>query len=463
MWQGLLGIEGIGVNDDFFELGGDSIRAMRFINELQERISQDIYVTAIFTAPTVIQFVDYLRTNYPGAVVALGSTARPEAISEADAPVDENLLSQLRSVLGQGSGPGKIQVLTRSRRPIVFILAPPRSGTSLFRVLLGGHSNLFSPPELNLLNHATLRERRDTYSGRLGFLSEGTVRAIMSACQVDSTAAVRLMNQCEEENQTTMAFYAKLQSWIGDKLLVDKSALYCLHADALNASEDGFTNAIYLHLIRHPCATIRSFQKARTDQLLPYQLPFSTRLMAEALWVLGHRNILNFLSSLPADRQLRIGFEDLVRDPRAELEQVCAVLGIEFDPEMLNPYDEPDRRMTDGIHRLSSGLTDPRFQQHTRIEAEVADQWRSEMSADSLGDPARRLARSLGYEDVLEPVGTKHSAGGEYSGDQRATEAGIDAIQLSASALLRRLDDLSDEEVQALLAQRHDIGVGSNE
>ncbi len=445
MWQSLLGVEGIGVNDSFFELGGDSIRAMKFINELQEQIKQSVYVVAIFTAPSVAQFIEYLRTHYPGAEEALGSTKQSGAGTEDEESVEESVLMQARSVLEKSAGSGVVKVPAKCSSPVVFILAPPRSGTSLFRILLGGHPNLFSPPELNLLNHATLRERHDAYAGRLGFLSEGTVRAIMSARGLDATAADQLMSQCQEEDLTTVEFYARLQDWIGEKVLVDKSTLYCLHPNALSAAHDAFPNAIYLNLVRHPCAVIQSFLKARTDQLLPYQLPFSSRVTAEVLWVLGYQNILDFLSTVPEARQHSVRFEDLIRDPRAEIEKVCAVLGITFDPEMLNPYNDPDKRMTDGVHQLSTGLTDPRFQQHTRIEARVADQWRTEMHPDSLGNPARRLARTFGYEGVPEPVESMSAVcEGQAS----------DASQASASELLSRLDELSDEEVQALLAQR---------
>jgi len=449
MWQNLLGVEGIGVNDSFFELGGDSIRAMKFINELQEQIKQSIYVVALFSAPTVAQFVDYLCDHYPGVETALGSTEQSEAGVKDEERVGESVLERVQSVIGQSARSGRVRVSAQLSKPVVFILAPPRSGTSLFRILLGGHPDLFSPPELNLLGHTTLCERRDAYSGRLGFLSEGTVRAIMEARGVDATAAGQLMSRCEEENLTTIDFYARLQDWIGDKVLVDKSTLYCLDPNALSAAHEAFPNAIYLNLVRHPCAVIQSFLKGRTDQLLPYQLPFSSRMIAETLWVLGYQNIQKFLSTVPESRQYRVRFEDLICDPRTEIEKVCSVLGIAFDPEMLNPYNDPGKRMTDGIHQLSTGLTDPRFQHHKKIEIKVADQWRTEMQSDSLGDPARLLARSFGYEDVPEPVESMATEGG-----RQIPDASAGSSQVSASELLSRLDELSDEEVQAMLAQR---------
>ncbi|MCB1852795.1 MAG: sulfotransferase, partial [Gammaproteobacteria bacterium] len=454
MWQSLLGVEGIGVNDSFFELGGDSIRAMKFINELQARIKHSVYVIAIFTAPTVAQFIEYLHTNYPGAEAALGLNARSGLDTEVHARAGAEVLAEVDSILAQSARSDRVHVRLRLRKPVVFILAPPRSGTSLLRVLLGGHPNLFSPPELNLLNHNRLQERRDAYSGRLSFLAEGTVRAIMGALGVDAMAASQRMQQYEEDDLSTIDFYARLQDWIGEKVLVDKSALYCLHGDALQASQDAFSDAYYLHLVRHPCAVIRSFEKARTDLLLPYRFSCAVRIVAELLWVLGHRNTLDFLAGVPAERQYRVGFENLVRDPRSEIDAVCATLGIAFNAEMLKPYNDPVKRMTDGVHQLSGGLTDPRFLQHTRIETQVADQWRDEMDAASLGDAARLMARSLCYPDV--PAPSQSTAGLNQASpiDLPPTEAAPDSDQATASTLLSQLDDLSDEEVQALLAQR---------
>src|SRR5439155_9801823 len=68
---------------------------------------------------------------------------------------------------------------TKNRRA-VFILSPPRSGSTLLRVMLAGHPRVFAPPELELLSFNTLAESRSAFSGRNGFWLEGTVRALMA-------------------------------------------------------------------------------------------------------------------------------------------------------------------------------------------------------------------------------------------------------------------------------------------
>jgi amino acid adenylation domain-containing protein len=68
MWQGVLGVEQVGVRDNFFDLGGDSIKGAILINQLQGMLGEYVYVVAIFDAPTVERLGEYVRRHYPAAV-----------------------------------------------------------------------------------------------------------------------------------------------------------------------------------------------------------------------------------------------------------------------------------------------------------------------------------------------------------------------------------------------------------
>src|SRR5580693_188366 len=63
---------------------------------------------------------------------------------------------------------------------------------------------------------------------------------------------------------------------------------------------------------------------------------------------------------------------------------------------MLSPYE--GRRMTDGLHGAGRMMGDPKFHQHGRIEAAVADRWRREAGAPRLGEATLRLAERFGYD-----------------------------------------------------------------
>ncbi|MFD9792209.1 phosphopantetheine-binding protein [Streptomyces sp. NPDC059070] len=42
IWRGLFGITEVGVGDDFFELGGNSLTAIKFLSRVEERFAVDV-------------------------------------------------------------------------------------------------------------------------------------------------------------------------------------------------------------------------------------------------------------------------------------------------------------------------------------------------------------------------------------------------------------------------------------
>ncbi len=53
LWSGVLGIERIGINDDFFALGGHSILATQLLFRIRESFSCDLPLRDLFQAPTI--------------------------------------------------------------------------------------------------------------------------------------------------------------------------------------------------------------------------------------------------------------------------------------------------------------------------------------------------------------------------------------------------------------------------
>ncbi|HEV7514897.1 MAG TPA: non-ribosomal peptide synthetase, partial [Thermoanaerobaculia bacterium] len=61
----------VGIDDSFFDLGGDSISGAILIGRLQEVLGEIVYVVALFDHPTVAGMADFLRRDYPEPVARL--------------------------------------------------------------------------------------------------------------------------------------------------------------------------------------------------------------------------------------------------------------------------------------------------------------------------------------------------------------------------------------------------------
>jgi amino acid adenylation domain-containing protein len=65
MVAALLGVDGVGPNDDFFALGGDSLLATRLALRVRHELARNIPGHMILEMPTVRQMAVYLETNAP--------------------------------------------------------------------------------------------------------------------------------------------------------------------------------------------------------------------------------------------------------------------------------------------------------------------------------------------------------------------------------------------------------------
>ncbi|HEX4959375.1 MAG TPA: non-ribosomal peptide synthase/polyketide synthase, partial [Thermoanaerobaculia bacterium] len=409
LWQEVLNVEQVGVHDDFFELGGSSISGAVLINRIQHELGEIVQVVVIFDHPTVESLSSYLAKEHPEAVMRLlGSDAAGQPLegSEPSERVDDSKLESFLEFIQQPPTPAA----PRKNRRIVFVLSPPRSGSTLLRVMLGGHPELFAPPELELLSFKTLRERSAAFSGRDSFWLEGAIRAVMEIRGCGVEEARELLASFEREDMTTAELYRRMQDWLGGRILVDKTPSYALDPATLRRAEGTFEEPLYIHLLRHPGGMIRSFVEAKLDQIF-FRRPhnFSRRELAELIWLASHQNIANFFQEVPAARQHEVRFEDLLREPEAVLQGICAFLGLEYDPAMAEPYQKGSARMTDGPHAESRMLGDVKFHTYSGIDSSVADRWRETIPESSLGEKTRKLAAQLGYketppEPALQPI-----------------------------------------------------------
>ena len=277
--------------------------------------------------------------------------------------------------------------------------------------MLAGHPDLFAASELQLLGFNTLRERRAAFSGKYSLWLEGTIRTIMEIKGCDAEEATRIMEEFEEQDYTTKQFYRVLQDWIGDKILVDKSPAYVSDLNALEKAERDFQNPLYIHLCRHPYSMVRSFESYHMEQVLFLKSqPFSPRQLGELLWLISHQNALQFLQEVPPHRQYHTRFEDLVSQPQKVMEKLCKTFQLKFHSDLLKPYDNVEKKMTNGIYEESKPMGDTKFLEYGKINPQVAETWRGVFTNNFLSDITWELASSLGYQKPASEIAKEDSS-----------------------------------------------------
>jgi acyl carrier protein len=80
IWGEVLGVERVGAHDNFFDLGGHSLRATRILARLREALGVSLPVSALFAHPT------------PAGLARLVDERRPAALD------DERLLAWIESL-----------------------------------------------------------------------------------------------------------------------------------------------------------------------------------------------------------------------------------------------------------------------------------------------------------------------------------------------------------------------------
>jgi hypothetical protein len=194
-----------------------------------------------------------------------------------------------------------------------FILSSVRSGSTLVRVLLDSHSELHAPHELHL------RDLAVTVSGEPA--AKAVAELGLDARHLEYLLWDRLLHREVQRN--------------GKRRLVNKTPTDVFIADRI---AECWPDAQFIFLLRHPASIARSRADARPQDSAAQNVAM-VRRYADALEQVRARHA-----------GLLVRYEDVTADPAAQLERICAFLGVAFEPGMLD-YD----RFEHGPYRVGLG------------------------------------------------------------------------------------------------------------
>lgn len=243
-----------------------------------------------------------------------------------------------------------------ARTPPFFIVGSGRSGNTLLRAILTGHGDLAVPPESYVLG-PVVRDFR-----KLAFLPwAGLLRIVLGrfrfhpgfdAWELDAGAVYRKLAECPEEERSLARIVDGLyRSWArqymsGAGRWGDKTPTNVYHLPRIDAV---FPGAAYIHMVRDGRDVVASYLDAGLYESVE---------RACDRWLESVRLVRRFGRGLPPHRYLELRYERLVREPETVSREVCELLGVAFEPPMLEHRERADELGdTDAPHH--AGLRRP--------------------------------------------------------------------------------------------------------
>ena len=193
-----------------------------------------------------------------------------------------------------------------------FVICSVRSGSTLLRVLLDSHSKIHSPQELHLRD-LTVKVKTDYATKALGEigLDDEQLRFLLWDRLLHRELAAR--GQADPRQQDAQR-----------RFIVDVIAR-C------------WTDARFIYLLRHPGAIARSRQQTR-----PQDTPERNARM-----VLRYGNAIE--QARATHPGVTVRYEELTADPRGGTQRLCAFLGLQWEPGMLDYGRFDHGRMKPGL------------------------------------------------------------------------------------------------------------------
>lgn len=301
--------------------------------------------------------------------------------------------------------------------PPIFLIAPPRSFTTLVSGMLGVHPDIYGVPELTIFYHERLDDLwRLGRSGNDGDtrMRHGILRAVAEIFfgeQSDEAIAGAEHWCARRQDWPVGAVFDDLRRAVAPLRLLEKSPDYTIRPAAMERMFRSCPDAKIIFLTRHPVGQCKS-----TLSINNGTFPISCNSFAfengkaiidpQIAWHDMNVNVLNFLESMvPPDQYLRLRGETLLADPEEEFKKVCRWLGVRDDDAAIEAMTRPETSPFANFGPISALFgNDPNFQRNPFFKKQSAAKlpaldapvpWREDGAG--LYPEVIALAREFGY------------------------------------------------------------------
>lgn len=248
---------------------------------------------------------------------------------------------------------------------LLFVIGPPRGGTTLLTRMLGGHSEVHASPEPHLMTplaHLGYYERVDQapYDPTIAQRGIREIVSVLPHGEADYLESLRAY---------TDTLYRKLLEPTGRRFLLDKTPAYALVLDFVAKL---YPNARYVVITRNPLAVWSSYVQSffdgdhesahRNNPLIERYVPAMARFLREA--------------PVPLHT---IRYEELVKEPEARMRALAEFVGLDFEDGMVN-YGEAAEGRTESAKGLGDPIT---VAKETRPTTKSLARWAEDMAGDA--------------------------------------------------------------------------------
>lgn len=250
---------------------------------------------------------------------------------------------------------------------LLFVVSPPRAGSTLLQRMLGSHSQVYTHPEPHLI----------TPLAHLGYYDNVDKAPFdhINAAEAMRAFVSRLPHGEDDYLDALRAYtdtlYGRMLAPSGRRLFLDKTPAYALVLPFLTKL---YPRAKYVVLTRHPLAVMSSYansffygdwhEAARFNPILDRYVPAMANLLRRTDVAVQ-----------------QVGYESLVSSPADELSRLFSFLGLENEPGAVNYGENFDAQ---------EGMGDPiNVHKHNRPVTTSTEKWVDELLAD---DTKRKLA-----------------------------------------------------------------------
>ncbi|MGF1494970.1 MAG: sulfotransferase [Microcoleaceae cyanobacterium] len=226
-------------------------------------------------------------------------------------------------------------------KKVIFVLGIGRSGSTLLDYMLGSHPRCFDLNEISKLPE--IHRHRERESTQIFWNKEGkyweqkfTPEELDRLVAGLSNHRLNPLIPLKVERFFRQLFgadyilnpYSQIFDKIDADVLVDSSKYVDWVSKKLNAREfrAGSLQGYLIHLVRDGRAVLNSYSRVYKDLTVEQ---FSRR------WSTLMRQDEQFFEKFPAERKLLVRYEALASDPEATLTQICNMVGLSYDPEMI--------------------------------------------------------------------------------------------------------------------------------